>query len=409
MSGHEDRDAIVVKPTIGEGPAGIPPIVRRLGLVSFFTDAASEMIYPLLPALLRSFGGASVWLGAMEGTAEAVSAAVKWRMGNVTDRAARKKPLVVSGYAIATFARPLLAFTFAAWQVVLLRTLDRIGKGVRGVPRDALIAESTPSASYAASFALHRAMDNAGSVLGPLLAFVLLALVHVPVRWVIGLALFPGLVSLSVLMLGVHEPPPAVLAEREHVRGGPSSPLPKVVRRYLMVLALFTLGSSADSFLLLRMIDLGLPERFTPIVWLALSGAKALSNVPGGRLADRVGREKTLVAAWSFYAVVYASFAWVARAELFVALVLAYGAYYGLAEGPERAILAAHTPVSMRGRAFAAMHAVTGVAVLPANLAFGLLYRRSPPLAFASSAACALCAAALLFLVVVRPSKVESS
>ena len=378
-------------------PRRIPPVVVRLGLVSFFTDAASEMIYPLLPALLKSFGAASIWLGAMEGIAEALSAAVKYRMGPITDRARAKKPLVLAGYGLATFSRPLLALAFAGWHVVFLRSLDRIGKGIRGVPRDALLAESVAAEAYATAFSFHRAMDNAGSVLGPILAFVLLRGFDLPIRTVIALAVLPGIVSIAVLLLGVKEPKAEVHETKVADRGGA---LPTDVKRYLAVLALFTLGASADSFLLLRAVDLGMPEAFTPLLWLALSASKALSNVPGGRLADRFGRRGTVVAAWLLYAVAYGSLAFVTNRWTFATIVVAYGAYYGLGEGTEKAILAERTPKEIRGRAFAAMHALTGLAVLPANLLFGVLYRVEPAYAFATSAGCAALAAALLLVVV---------
>lgn len=370
----------------------LPSIVVRLGFVSFFTDAASEMIYPLLPALLASFGAASVWLGAMEGVAEALSAAVKYKMGPLTDGARRKKPLVLAGYALATFSRPLLSLATAGWHVVFLRSLDRMGKGVRGVPRDALLAESVVAENYATAFSFHRAMDNAGSVLGPILAFALLQGLELPVRTVIALAIFPGLVSLAVLAFGVREEekPPRVRDAKDPVK------LPADVRRYLAVLGLFTLGASADSFLLLRAIDLGMPAAYTPLLWLSLSASKALSNVPGGRIADAFGRRGTLVAGWIVYGASYASLAFVTNLWAFAGIVVAYGAYYGLAEGAEKAMLAERTPEEVRGRAFAAMHALTGFAVLPANLLFGVLYDIRPSLAFGASAGCAVVAAILL-------------
>lgn len=352
------------------------------------------MIYPLLPALLRSFGAASIWLGAMEGIAEALSAAVKWRMGTVTDRAAKRKPFVVAGYTLATFARPLIAFAAAGWHVVVLRALDRMGKGVRGVPRDALLADSVDKARYATAFAFHRAMDNAGSVLGPVLAFVLLRVLELPLRVVILLAVVPGIVSILVLVLGVREPPREVAPA--HADDPEPAVLPRAVKRYLAVLALFTLGSSADSFLLLRAVDLGMPEAWTPLLWLALSASKALSNVPGGRLADRFGRRSVLALAWGFYALAYGVLGFVHDPRVFAGLVVVYGVYYGLSEGTEKALLAQHAPTAVRGRAFAAMHAITGIAVLPANLAFGALYRFEPALAFGSSAGVAFVAAVLL-------------
>jgi MFS family permease len=172
------------------------------------------------------------------------------------------------------------------------------------------------------------------------------------------------------------------------------------VHRYLLVLGLFTLGASADSFLLLRAVELGMSAAWAPLLWLALSGAKAASNMPGGWLADRIGRKRTLVGAWFFYAAFYAAAPHVTTPLAFAILVVAYGAYYGLAEGSERALLAEQAPASMRGRAFGAMHAVTGLAVLPANLLFGLLYARHVALAFGVSAACAAGAAVLLLVFV---------
>lgn len=382
----------------------VPSIVRRLGWVSLFTDVASDMVYPLLPALLRSFGAAPIWLGAMEGIAEAASALVKWRIGPVVDRAPKKKPLILAGYALATFARPLIAFATMGLQVVLLRALDRVGKGVRGVPRDTLIAESVPKEALATAFAFHRMMDNAGSVVGPIVAFALLRALELPIRVVIMLAVLPGVVSCLLVMFAVkedeakreapeHERTAAAAAE-EHER------LPRDVKRYLAVLALFTLGASADSFLLLRAVELGMSEAWAPLLWLALGGAKALSNLPGGWLADRFGRKRTLVIAWLLYACFYAAAPLVSTPLPFALLVVAYGAYYGLAEGSERALLAEQAPASMRGRAFGAMHAVTGLAVLPANLLFGALYAKHVALAFGASAACAAAAAVLLVVLV---------
>lgn len=389
-------------------PYRVPPIVRSLGWVSFFTDVASEMIYPLLPALLLSFGGTAMWLGAMEGIAEAVSAVVKWRIGPIVDRAGKKKPLIFGGYALATFARPLIALASAGWHVIVLRSLDRVGKGVRGVPRDALLAESVPAESLATAFAFHRMMDNAGSVAGPIVAFALLRGLELPLRWVIAFAVVPGIVACGVLVVGVKEPEEAETGARSGTATATATAteerdqgrLPRSVWRYLLVLALFTLGASADSFLLLRAVEIGMPAAWAPLLWLALSGAKAASNMPGGWMADRVGRKGTLVVAWFLYAAFYAAMPFVTTPLPFALLVIAYGAYYGLAEGSERALLAEQAPPSMRGRAFGAMHAVTGLAVLPANLLFGALYAKHVALAFGVSAACAASAALLLLVVV---------
>lgn len=387
----------------------LPPIVRALGWVSFFTDAASEMIYPLLPALLRTLGAAPIWLGAMEGVAEATSAVVKWRIGPVVDRAQRKKPLILAGYALASVVRPLIAFAAAGWHVVLLRALDRVGKGIRGVPRDALLAESIDEASLATAYAFHRMMDNAGSVLGPVLAFSLMRGLDVDVRTVIGLAVVPGAVAVGTVVLGVRESAaPAEVDADDAAEPGGDAALPGAAKRYIAVLAVFTLGSSADSFLLLRAVDLGLDAAYVPLVWLALSGAKSLANIPGGRAADRFGRKRTLLVAWLLYAAFYAALPFVTHPLLFAGVVVAYGSYYGLAEGAEKAMLVERAPPDLRGRAFGVMHAVTGLAILPANLIFGALYQRSPELAFSISAATAGLAA-LLLTFTVRPPSAPSS
>jgi len=384
----------------GPPSGGVPAFVRRLGVVSFFTDVASEMIYPLLPALLASFGTAPLWLGAMEGVAEAVSAIVKVQVGPLTDRARRRKPLVVAGYAVATLVRPLISLATAGAHVVLLRALDRVGKGVRGVPRDAMIADGVEPRDLAKAYSLHRAMDNAGSVLGPMLAFALLHFGGVPLRAVIGLAVLPGLVSLGTLVFAVHEPRRASLPSPgplHESRGGPTSRrLPSSVRRYLVALAMFSLASSADSFLLLRATDLGLAPAWVPILWLCLSASKAASNVPGGRIADSLGRVPTLAIAWSLYAVFYVTLAFVATPLAFSAVVVAYGTYYGLSEGAEKAILAERAPPELRGRAFGTMHAITGLAVLPANVGFGLVYQANARLAFLAIAALALASVLVL-------------
>lgn len=362
------------------------------------------MVYPLLPAILRSFGTAALWLGVMEGIAEAASAFVKWRIGPVVDAGrVRKKSLIVAGYTLATLSRPLIAFATMGVHVVVLRSLDRIGKGVRGVPRDAMLADSVPKASLATAFAIHRMMDNAGSVLGPLVAFALLRLLSFEPHTVILLAVIPGILSVLVLVLTVHEPNVVASRASETTNAPADVRLPRPLRTYLAVVAVFTLGSSADSFLLLRASEIGISAAWLPILWLALSLAKAASNVPGGKIADRLGRKPTLVAGWFLYAIFYATLPHVTSTGAFAAIVIAYGLYYGLAEGSERAILTEYAPPKLRGRAFGTLHAITGLAVLPANLIFGFLYTRNVQLAFGLGAACAGLAALLLLVAVPPP------
>ncbi|MDB4993798.1 MAG: Major facilitator family transporter [Myxococcaceae bacterium] len=367
----------------------IPPVVRRLGWVSFLTDVASEMIYPLLPAFLLTLGGGARFLGLMEGVAESISAFVKWWTGARSDRFRRRKPFVLAGYALATSARPFLSIVNTPFQVVFVRTLDRFGKGIRSAPRDALLASSVPAAQRGVAFGYHRMMDNLGSVVGPLVAFTLARGLHWPLRWIFAATIIPGLCSVA-LVAGLREAPHEQAAPT--ARPAEHAPLSKAVWRYLAVVAIFTLGSSADSFLLLRMVDLGLSEVWLPLVWLSLSAAKAATNMPGGRLSDRVGRRRTLAAAWLVYAIAYAAFPLTRSIGLTWGLLVFYGAYYGLAEGGEKALLSELARPDEQGRAFGALHAVTGIFVLPANVMFGWLYSTKASWAFGVSAACALLA-----------------
>jgi MFS family permease len=381
----------------GDGaPWRLPAVVKSLGWVSFFTDIATEAAYPLLPELLRSIGAGAGALGIMEGVAESVSALLKWWAGRRSDGRARK-PFILGGYALASAVRPLLALAGSAWQVVAIRTADRIGKGLRSAPRDAIVAHSVPPERRGYAFAYHHMMDNLGAVAGPLLAFALARGLGWSMRAIFAATLVPGIVAVATIVWGVKEP-----TREEHAPaagGAPASgPLPARLRAYLAIALLFTLGASADSFLMLRLGDLGLPAAWIPIAWVSLSASKALTNVPGGRLGDRFGRKRTLVAGWLVYAAVYASFPATRSIAGTWAILVAYGAYYGLAEGGEKALVADLAPASMRGRAYGSLHAVTGLAVLPANALFGALYESHVAWAFGLSAACAFAAAVALAL-----------
>jgi MFS family permease len=376
----------------------LPRVVKSLGWVSLFTDVATEMVYPLLPAFLKSIGAGAEALGLMEGTAESVSALVKWLSGRSSDARARK-PFVVFGYALATIVRPLLALATSAWHVIAIRTTDRIGKGLRSAPRDALVAESVPSERRGYAFAFHSMMDNIGAICGPLVAFGLVHGLGWPLRAVFAVTILPGLFAVATVVWGVtektREAPPAGAIPV----AAPPRALPPKLRAYLVLVALFTLGASADSFLMLRLTDLGLAAQWIPIAWVSLNASKALLNIPGGKISDRFGRRPAQIAGWLVYAGAYALFPATRSVALTWGLLVAYGAYYGLTEGGEKALVADLTPAELRGRGYGALHAITGIAVLPANAIFGALYANHVALAFWASAGCALAAAVGLALI----------
>lgn len=393
-------------PLANESPTKLPKLVRQLGWVSFFTDVASDMIYPLLPAFLVTIGGGPQALGLMEGVAEMVSALVKREAGARSDRAGVRKPFVLAGYALASVARPLMALAVSPWQIVVLRALDRTGKGIRSAPRDALVAGAVPAERRGAAFGYHRAMDNAGATVGPIVAFVLMRAFDLGVRTVFALALLPALVSVAIVATVREEPrepapaPPVREGEAAPPVDASRAPLPPEARRFLLCVTVFTLGASADSFLLLRLRDLGLAEAWLPVAWLSLNAVKSMTNVPGGRLSDRIGRKKTILAAWALYVIAYAAFPLAKTPAVAWAVMLVYGAYYGLSEGGEKALLSNLVPREQQGRAFGTLHAATALAVLPANALFGVLYARSATMAFGASAALAAVGVVLLATIV---------
>jgi MFS family permease len=387
--------------------------VVTLGVVSFFTDVSSEMIYPLLPAFLTTVLGATPgMLGAIEGAAETTAAFLKLASGWWSDHVRRRKPLVVFGYSLAAAMRPLVAIAQSGMQVLMIRVSDRIGKGIRNSPRDALIADSVDPSIRGRAFGFHRASDNAGAVFGPLIAFGLLNWMHTPLRGVFWLAAAPGVIAIAILVLGIRETPrgidagstgdaPASGSTRPHVAR--AEKLPRPFWTFITVMFVFTLGNSTDAFLLLRATQLGVPVAFAPILWAAFNLVKAASSTPGGALSDRVGRKPTLVAGWFLFAAVYTGFAFASAHWHAWALFLVYGLFFGLTEGAERALVSDLVPAARRGAAFGWFYLAIGLAALPASVMFGLVWEHaSPATAFVVGASLALLAALGLTFVSAR-------
>lgn len=393
-------NAVVESSTGTHSPSRLPRTVLALGAVSFLTDVSSEMIFPLLPLLLASLPGApAAALGVIEGVAEATAAAVKVVSGRLSDRAPRRKPLVVAGYGLSSAVRPLVALAEIWPHVLLVRFLDRIGKGVRSAPRDALIAEVTPPDRRGAAYGLHRAMDNAGAVAGPLLAAALLGLLALPLRTVLALSVVPASLALLVLVLGVRETPrPAAAAAA--VRA-PAAPLPPAFRRAVAAVALFTLSASSDTFLLLKAREVGVSAAGIPLVWAFSNAIRAALGTWGGGLSDRHGRKRVLFAAWTLYAACYALFGFVKTPLALLVVLAVYSVHAALSEGAERALVADLVPPESRGRAFGWFHGAVGLAALPASAGFGLLWTWfGSRTAFVAGAGVALLAAGLLLVAV---------
>lgn len=382
--------------------------VLWLSVVSFLNDAASEMIYPLLPLFLTgTLKAGPAFLGAIEGMAESASSFLKLAGGRLADRTGKRKALVVWGYGIAGIARPLIAVAAAAWQVLGVRIADRVGKGLRSAPRDALLAESVSAERRGAAFGIHRAADHAGAVVGPLLATAILLVAPGRLRLVFALALVPALAALLIVIWKVREAPPTATGARAAVRAREDPirwrRLGPVFPRYLAVLVLFTLGNASDAFLLLRARELGVAVALIPLLWAALHASKVVWSIVGGRMSDRVGPRRAIVLGWACYAAVYAGFAAAGAAWHAWVLFLVYGLFFGLTEAPEKALVASLAPDGLRGSAFGAYHFAIGIGALPASLLFGVIWESfGAPAAFLMGAAFAAAAALLLPVMLPR-------
>ncbi len=401
--------------------------VRMLGLVSLLTDLSSEMIYPLLPVFFTGLlpaGMAAVYVGLTEGISESTTSLVKILSGKLSDALRKRKVLAIAGYSLSAAARPLMAAAAAGWHVVALRFCDRVGKGLRTAPRDALISDSIDPNVRGLAFSFHRAMDHAGAVLGSVAAVAILycqlgyGLWHSTgdratpaemeaMRWLFLIALIPGLAAVLTLAAKVREIAPRVEGRdtATSAQAGTRKGLPRRFHLFMGIVALFALGNSSDLFLLLygrTRFQYGVLQVIG--LWVALHLSKVLFSLPGGMVSDRWGRRPAIVAGWMVYALVYLGMAAVSTTWAFWCLIAAYGFYYGMTEGAEKALVSDIVPSPARGRAYGLYHGVTGLAALPASLLFGVFWAwLGPRVAFSIGAGLAGLAVVLLIALLAAP------
>jgi MFS family permease len=398
----------------------LPRNVFAISLVSLLNDVSSEIIYPLLPFFLSNTLGVSPRvLGSIEGTAESVSSLLKLFAGHFSDRFGKRKVFVVFGYVLSSLARPLLAFATSWHQVMAIRLTDRIGKGIRTAPRDAMIADTVAVKERGLAFGFHRAMDHCGAVIGPLVGYLLVllfaadrnALTATDFTRLFLLASIPSLGAVLVVSFLVRESnkskrTPA--SKPDIAENDTAAPVRLSLRGFdgnfkgfLVIIALFTLSNSSDFFLLLRAQDAGVSVLNITLLWAALHASKVLSSIFGGDLSDRLGRKRLIVSGWILYAAVYAGFAFVSNPVSAWILFLIYGIYFGLAEGAEKALVADLVNPEQRGTAYGLYNLAFGITVLPASLLMGALWDwRGPQTAFLVSAALGASAALLLLMFV---------
>ena len=381
----------------------LPRTVWLIGLISFFNDSASEMIYPLMPLYLASvlMAGPKA-LGIIEGVAEATSSIFKLVSGVIVDRTKKAKPWIVIGYTLASIGKPLIVIANSWLWVLAIRFTDRVGKGLRSSPRDALLAESVKEDQRGITYGLHRSMDNAGAVIGPLLAAMFLS-IGFSLQDIFLLTIVPGIITVT-LALCIKEPTREAISQESQFSWSLEG-MPNQFKRYLVVAGIFTLGNSSDMFLLLRAREAGVPQEQIPLLWAAISLITTLFGTPLSALSDTFGRKRFILIAWIAFAFFYIAMGMpgISIYQILILFVI-YGLFKAATEGVEKALVADMAPKGFAGTAFGWFNLVTGLALLPASFIFGWLYESIAPLyAFMFSGMCAAIAAILMGLWVKRP------
>jgi len=378
----------------------LKPQVRLLAFASLLNDAASEMIYPLLPVFLVSVLGATpVTVGVIEGAADGLASILKYFAGSISDRMPRRKPLVVAGYALAAGSRALIAVA-GRWPAVLTaRLIDRTGKGIRSAPRDAIIADVTPAEDRGRAFGFQRALDHTGAVVGPLLALLFLNVIHIPMRTLFMIAVIPGAIGVTMLVFFLREEPHTPKTPGNSATQQPSN-LPNNFWIAITAVALFSLANSSDAFLILQAHAAGVSTAMLPALWAAHHVIKSLFSTRAGALSDRIDRRLLLIAGWTFYAVIYVVFPFAHSLTFFVVLFVLYAIPGTLSEGAERAWISDLVPADARGKSFGIYYLANGLCVLAGTILFGEIYQQvTPQAAFWTGAGLAVLGAGAVLVV----------
>jgi MFS family permease len=385
--------------------------VFALGSVSLLTDISREMIFPLLPLYLTSvLGAGTAFVGLVEGIAESTSSILNIVSGWLSDKIRKRKTLMLWGYGISAITRPLIALATAGWHILLVRFVEKVGKGIRVPPRDALISESCTPDNRGRGFGLHRSMDNVGSIVGPLLAFSLLAYLGNDYRLLFWIAAIPAFLGLGVL----------AFFTTEQIRAGSQTKKADIktlfhlkqfntnFKLFLFITGIFELANSSNAFLLLRVKDIGLPVELVPIIYLFCNIFRTISSMPGGMLSDRLGRRNVLAAGWIIYGISYVAFGLITSVTGAWVIFGIYGLFSGMTEGVKKALVADLVPQEIRGAAYGIHGFTVSFFQLPASLLLGILWQKYGAL-LAFSVGGALAALAGLLLLIFMPAKSRES
>jgi len=350
---------------------GLEKNVFYTGLTSFFTDTSTKMVYSVMPLFLLSIGASKTTISLIEGIAESTASLLKVLSGFWSDKIGKNKPFMIIGYGITAVVTPFYAAVITPFQVLYLRFFERIGKGLRTAPRDSLISGSIRNNDAGRNFGFHKAMDNSGAILGPLLAFLLLYLFPLNYGYIFLLATIPAMIGVITII---------VLIKEAHADQSPEKStlsLKHLPRRYwffLSVIFVFSLGNSTDALLLVKTSETGIKSSYIPLIYMIFNLVAVLFAIPIGKLSDKIGREKLIILGFLTYAVVYFFFGKYKNINVFLFLFILYGFYSALTDSSQKAMISDLVSKDLKGTGYGLYHAVLGITLLPASLIAGILY-----------------------------------
>lgn len=383
---------------------GFSQNILSTGITSFLTDTSVKMVYSVMPMFLMSMGASKTSLSLIEGIAESTASLLKTISGFWSDKIGRNKPFMIIGYGLSALIMPLYAVVISPMQVLYLRFIERVGKGIRTAPRDSLVAGSVTNGETGKSFGLQKAMDNSGAIVGPLIAFALLSFFPNNYQLIFLLAGIPSFMAIFVIIFGIKE---AKKNKENLFKKFHFNDFPKKYYLFLIIMFIFTLGNSTDALLLIKANEVGVKVAFIPLVYLVTSIVSVLLAIPIGVLSDKIGKEKILIFGFLIYAIVYFGFGVTGSISVIVALFALYGLYSAATDGIQKAFISDIIDENKKGTGLGIYNAMIGITLLPASLIAGILYDKvnsSIPFYFGTLTAIV---SALLMLLFTRKTKLE--
>jgi MFS family permease len=353
---------------------GLRKNVFFTGLTSFFTDTSTKMVYSVMPLFLLSMGSSKTTISLIEGIAESTASLLKAISGLWSDKIGKKKPFMIIGYGLTAIVTPIYAFVTMPIQVLYFRFVERIGKGLRAAPRDSLVSASASKKEMGKSFGFHKAMDNSGAIIGPLIAFMLLKYIPISYSNIFLLATIPAIIGVFTIIFFIKEPKIRQYTSKDSKPKVSIKDIPKDFYFFLVVIFVFALGNSTDTLLLIKTYETGIDKAYVPFIYMIFNSVSVVLAIPIGKLSDRIGREKLIIAGFLVYALVYFGFGSFNNIRIFILLFILYGLYSALVDTSQKAMVSDIVSKDLKGTGFGLYHAIIGITLLPASLIAGKLY-----------------------------------